>query len=392
MKCCAGVGNLAAGARAGLASHLRGEDPMGMRMSILVLLLSACAPGIDTVEQEIVNGSISADGDHPATVYLWLGNGSCSGTLVSPHVVLTAKHCVEGVAVGSIEVFFGNDVNATGTWINAADYEYHATGDIAVIAMAEVGPTAPMPISSTTLTNSHIGMEVLLVGFGDTGGAGSAGIKREGTTNIESLGGDIMYVGSSGAKTCFGDSGGPTFVDWDSVRHVAGVSSFITDENCNYGNSGNVRTDVYYGWIMAYVDQNDPASCAADGRCATGCSGVDPDCPCADDGFCTSQCADWLNDDPDCGQCGSGDTCATECPELDLDCCVEDDNCHPACGSVDPDCAPVAPDAGPDDPGADIGNNLTGGCSTGGGSGAPLVIVLSLAFGAVLGRRKRRSV
>jgi uncharacterized protein (TIGR03382 family) len=197
-------------------------------------------------------------------------------------------------------------------------------------------------------------------------------------------------VGSTGAKTCFGDSGGPTFVDWEGVRHVAGVSSYITDENCNVGFSGNVRTDVYYAWIMAYVDAHDPATCAADGRCASGCTTVDPDCPCADDGFCTSQCSDWLNDDPDCGECASGNTCITECPELDMDCCLEDDNCHPACGSADPDCAPSgSPDAGPGDPGADVGS-VTGGCSAGGGSGTPLLVVVGLALAAVFTRRKRR--
>src|SRR5688572_25502146 len=69
----------------------------------------------------IVNGEL--DTGEPATVFISLGGGACTGTLVSPKVVLTAKHCTQGVSVGQIDVFFGNDADGAGTWIGATDYE-----------------------------------------------------------------------------------------------------------------------------------------------------------------------------------------------------------------------------------------------------------------------------
>jgi len=341
---------------------------------------AGCTPEIASSEQEIVNGQVSTQGAHPATVYLWLGNGSCSGTLITPRVVLTARHCVEGTTTEYLEVFFGNDTSGDGTWVNVEDIAYHSTGDLGILTMVQPGPATPVPVSSRPLTNTNIGMSVLLVGFGDTGSSGGAGIKREGETTLEDLDSDIMYVGSTGSKTCYGDSGGPTFVDWNGVKHVVGVASFITNEDCTLGQSGNVRTDMYYDWISDYVDAHDPAGCHQDGRCGSMCTSVDPDCPCAADGFCTDQCADYVNDDPDCAQCGTGDGCQTNCPALDTDCCVMDEVCDAACGDLDPDCLPPGDDP-PDDPPADLGDDppmMSGGCSSGGHTGGAFAFVLLL--------------
>lgn len=310
---------------------------------LTVALLAGCqVEPTGSASRPIVDGSLSGKGAHPETVFLWLGNGSCTGTLIAPRVILTARHCVEGVSLEDLQVYFGNDPSeGDGSWAAPEDYIYHDRGDIALIALARPAATDPIPYRRQGIYNSDLGREVLLVGFGDTGGEGSAGIKREGRTVLDDLSGDLIFVGTTGSKTCFGDSGGPTFVEVGGQKYVIGVASFVTNENCQVGASGNVRPDMYANWIDDYVAQYAEGDhCGTDAVCGTGCAVVDPDCPCSvEDGLCSNLCEDYLVNDVDCSDCGKNGVCDASCPDLDPDCCDADSICNTACETLDPDCA-----------------------------------------------------
>src|SRR5262245_21958414 len=112
-----------------------------MRMSALALValvvLAGCQMDAETTGSEsaaITDGTLTAAGDYPETVLLWLGGALCTGTLVAPRIVLTARHCLQGAS--SIEVYFGNDPDSeAGTWIDAVDADMHSATDIGILTL-----------------------------------------------------------------------------------------------------------------------------------------------------------------------------------------------------------------------------------------------------------------
>src|SRR5690242_2690234 len=90
----------------------RGEDAAMHRCSaVLMLLVAACvapasepAPKTKSSYQPIVGGTI--DNGDPAVPAIYIGGGLCTGTLISPHVILTAGHCIS--PANQTQVDFGN--------------------------------------------------------------------------------------------------------------------------------------------------------------------------------------------------------------------------------------------------------------------------------------------
>ena len=291
--------------------------------------LVACSPEFvgektGSVDSEIVNGTLYSG--HPAAVYVDLGGGSCTGTLISPSIILTAKHCTEGVSVKSIEVMFGNNAYGSGTWIPAVHYENNpkgysgGPGDLALITLASPGPTDPIPVN-TADPNKLIGIDVHIVGFGVTGEYKSdSGVKRHGWTKLTYVEPGLVYTSVKPSSTCYGDSGGPNFITLDGKEYVLAATSFGTDA-CGSGQDGAARTDDSIVWIDKYVSTHEKfaGTCELDGYCVSGCGAPDLDCPCAGDGFCTLDCSD-LKLDSDCKGCEQDGVSRKDCPVEDVDC------------------------------------------------------------------------
>ena len=349
-----------------------------------VTVLAGCVAdeGIDIGSQRapVIAGTID-EGD-PAVVALMDGGFFfCTGTLIRPKVVLTAAHCLYGSTPENTTVFFGTDATdpSSGTVAEVEALRGHpmyegGPFDIGILALKEPSTVNPIPLNERPLGGEMQGQDVRVVGFGTAVDDGDdSGRKRQGTVTFNSVDGDVWYyTPKNGQSGCYGDSGGPNFMTFETGEVLAGITSFGTEDSCLAGMGGNTDVITYKDWIDEFVTWAEtPPSCGADDRCLADCESPDPDCACMANGLCDGTCPDWLNDDPDCAGCAAGDGCWLDCP-----------------GEFpDPDCPPQE-DPGVDDPKDEGGGGCgcVAGSRDGGLAGAPLALGL-----VVLALRRRRA-
>lgn len=272
--------------------------PFGILGLGLTLVLSSCGT-VEPTPQATLRAQITFGerdgGEHPYVgTLLFVQNGegyfSCSGTLMSPTVMLTAGHCVEG---GGMEnsvtyVSFAEDALATranysstaawlaAEWILAADvvphplYDDYAqfpnTYDIGLVLLSQAvrldtyGQLPPLGYFDTTPQAALKAQLFEPVGYGLLGKAPVTsnkplpsdyarykGLQRFVEVNSTNTGTQSVKLtnnpgaGNGGGGTCNGDSGGPTLFNNTSV--VAAVNSFSVTPNCK-GNDFMFRMDT----------------------------------------------------------------------------------------------------------------------------------------------------
>lgn len=293
-----------------------------MRWSVATIAASVALVGCGEVEfpvvsqQPIVYGQVSGQADD-AVVYLQSPGGNCSGTLVAPNLVLTARHCFaivdrlgdlgcnqDGVSVtdagnisndyepAEISVLIGpagcTDEPVLAKRFFSTGSQTVCRNDLALIELAtEIMDWPMMPMR--LLRPTSVGETMSIMGFGRTDDSDDIPVRRRrdglsvlavGANRFDANGGMAVagtFVLSQGA--CHGDSGGPAKTE--STGAVAGVYSINGAKDCADPTAIGVYVQIaeYYDLILNAFDsvgaqpwlEGEPMP-SADHASASGCS------------------------------------------------------------------------------------------------------------------------
>lgn len=261
--------------------RLVSRTPLAAALAALATLAAGCADpaaGPTAKPSLIVGGTPtgSSFGSVGALLYDFDGNRRldgddqvCTGSLVSPTVFLTAAHCLDFLDPGSqVHVSFSPDLYDHPKSIAATGYVYHpefnmtyADGrDIAVVFLPASGTRGITPLRlppegylDALAAKGQLESQLFInVGYGTS--ASTTGIPRLGYDGVRKVSysefmglkpyflGLLMQTAATGeGGDCYGDSGGPKFIDGDPTTVVALV---VTGDMWCRATSWDYRVDT----------------------------------------------------------------------------------------------------------------------------------------------------
>jgi cysteine-rich repeat protein len=260
-----------------------------------------------------------------------MGPGSlypfCTATPVTPTVIVTAAHCTDAFSqVGNVVVLALLNPDGTGATYSVIaasrrnhpswdPYGYGYVNDIAVVELNDAIDADIFPAQHRSqFGGGDVGTTLKVVGYGvNVAPDQGAGTKRSISMRVsDALGQYFVMVNdvySSGV--CYGDSGGPSFVEGAFRDTQVGVHARTQIESCGPAEDTDVGF-FYASFLRSAVLNLDPgAETCGDAVC----TGLESDTECPAD--CSPyECGDGTAEGPevcDDGNTAGGDGCSADC-------------------------------------------------------------------------------
>lgn len=236
---------------------------------------------VQLLDKTVVGGQPVPEGKWLDTAGIAFGGSQvgCTGVLVAPDVVLTAGHCIGGIS----SVILGTNDYRSGNAevINVAqEIEYpnsQSTYDMGVLILERESSIEPRPIVPECMLEADYvtnGAKVTIVGYGalDPDGTQYGTQLMEAFTTITDYNCSSSRACQSGAQpagelgaggmgidSCYGDSGGPLYLNTDRGDFLVGLTSRGYSNTCSEGGI-YVRPDALRDWIESTTGRTLPVA------------------------------------------------------------------------------------------------------------------------------------
>jgi len=189
-------------------------------------------------EATLIGGEEVSREQFPGVFYTSQGSSRCTGTAVASKVIASAAHCMANG--GSLTLSYAGKTYR-GTCKHHPDYRRNSTADWALCTLTEPLPDPVAESLNQAAERVKVGAQLRLMGYGcvrQGGGGGNDGKLRTGFAPVTRLPRDAQkdydIITKGSVALCFGDSGGPAFVEESGRRWVTSVNS-----------RGDIRTTSY---------------------------------------------------------------------------------------------------------------------------------------------------